>query len=54
MAAVCLLSWACILSGHRFHSYSEAELVPEVRFGAFVGWSVAFLLYFVLAGTVPL
>jgi hypothetical protein len=49
---VCLLSWVCILSGHRFHRYSEAELVPEVRFGAFVGWSVAFLLYLMLAFTV--
>jgi hypothetical protein len=52
IAVVCLLSWACILSGHRFHRYSEAELVPEVRFGAFLGSSVAYLLYFVLASTV--
>jgi hypothetical protein len=51
-AIVCLVSWVCILSGHRFHGHSEAELVPEVRFGAFVGWSVAFLLYLMLAFTV--
>ena len=51
-AIVCLVSWVCILSGHRFHGHSEAELVPEVRFGAFVGWSVAFLLYLTLAWTV--
>ena len=47
-----LLSWACIFSGHRFHRDSEAERVPEARFGAFIGSCLAVLLYAVLASTV--
>jgi hypothetical protein len=51
-AAVMLLSYGCILSGHRLHGKREAEDIPEVRFGAVVGGSVAFVVYFVFADTV--